>query len=96
MSQTLGTLEFQNQMRAYDMHHKEMVAKINMYTRKMEAKQKNSEKFREVRQTELQRELDDYENALAAAKVSNERKLKQLNDISRRRRINFYKIDSFS
>ena len=75
-----GGIEFQNQMRAFDLYHKEMQTKINMYTRKMDAKGKNTEKFREVREKELARELDELEDGLARAKIDNQRKLKQLNE----------------
>lgn len=51
-----------------------------MITRKMEAKSKNEEKFRDVLKVQLERELDQYEEEAVRAKIDHERKLKILND----------------
>ncbi|CAI2377073.1 unnamed protein product [Moneuplotes crassus] len=75
-----GGIEFHNQMRAFDQYHKEMQSRIEMFTRKIEAKEKNTEKFKEVRKKELERELDFLEESLAKTRIENERKLKLAND----------------
>jgi len=78
-----GGIEFHNKMRALDHYHTEMVGQINMLTRKMEAKQNNSEKFRDVRKKELGRELDELEEDLARAKLNHQQKLKSLENQTR-------------
>lgn len=75
-----GGIEFHNQMRALDMYHKDQKAKLDMLSRKMEAKQQNTDKFREVRTKELQRELDELEDSSARAKLSHQRILKRLDE----------------
>lgn len=75
-----GGIEFHNRMRALDNYHNEMQAKINMLTKKMEAKQANTEKFREVRKKELDREIEELEENYARAKLDHHQKLKRLNE----------------
>lgn len=67
-----GGIEFENRMRALDHYHKEMDAQIQMLTRKMQAKEDNTAKFREVRKKELDRELEQLEDDLARAKVKHQ------------------------
>ena len=75
-----GSLEFHNRMRALDSYHKEMQSQINLITKKMEAKEVNNQKFKEVRKKELERELDELEQSLAEAKVKHQLQIKKLND----------------
>jgi hypothetical protein len=80
-----GGIEFHQKMRALDNYHKDMVSQINMYTRKMEAKQDNTEKFREVRRKELEREIDELEEDFARAKLRHQDQLNFLENGVRNR-----------
>ena len=75
-----GGFEFQNRMRALDNYHKEMQTQINLITKKMDAKESNNTKFKEVRKKELERELDELEHSFAEAKVKHQLQIRRLND----------------